>query len=57
MNSILGLYIVILAFVVVVVFFVAFRLQFKVGYYEQKLINHDIKDSVKDMSWWKMWMN
>jgi hypothetical protein len=37
--------------------FMIMRLSFKVGYYMTKLNNRSIEDGVKDMAWWKIWMN
>ena len=47
-----------LIIVVVVQFFVHLRNQFKINYYEAKLLNRGVNiDRVKDMPIYKIWLN
>ena len=39
-----------------ILFFIVMRMGFKIAYYEQKMINHQIKDSVFNMRWYKLWI-
>ncbi len=46
----------ILGFIIIIQMFIIGRFLFKIGYYEQKLKNKGIKDGVKDMPIYKLYM-
>ena len=48
---------VLLAVGIILLAYQNLRMAFIVAYYEQKLINRGIKDGVKDMAWWKLWIS
>jgi hypothetical protein len=52
----MGLNIIILVLFFAQLFIIS-KQHFKISYYEQKLVNRNIDDGVRSMSWWKLWIN
>ena len=47
----------VLSILVAVLLLVDVRNQFQIAYYRQKLTNNNLKDGVRNMSWYKLWLN